>query len=267
MSNTYDLDTAKALAFVYRMYLSSTKTGNVFGMRASEVVRVLKRFGYPVLTVKEQGLRKVARVTNRGAFNKKELTPESKYWIGFILADGHIKSGPSPALTIALQKRDGDHLKKLAKFLGSSRIPKLYPNRNMNTTAFHFYEGDPDIIEDLRENGITPKKSLTAKVPEHLQSSKDFWRGVIDGDGSIGETTLKRPRIRLVGTRDVCESFREFCKSIAPTRATVRPHSNIFTFELVGTSSLIVMNQLYNNSPIHLDRKFDTYNDLIRRYK
>lgn len=110
-----------------------------------------------------------------------ENTPEALYWIGFILADGHIQSRGQLAVTLAL--KDAEHLEKLAKFLGCNVSYKEKGKiglRVMNVGA----------MKTLCERfGITSNKTYTPPQLPNLDTDLllSLILGFIDGDGCISK--------------------------------------------------------------------------------
>ncbi len=105
-------------------------------------------------------------------------TEEKAYWLGFIVADGHIyKTGCG--VSIELSKTDEDHLKKVASIFSRNR--KL---KNRETTYYQcsIYLGGKSINQSLRKLGLTNKKSE--------------------------ELVISEPEVKLVRTREIVEVIR-----------------------------------------------------------
>lgn len=115
---------------------------------------------------------------NRWAFSP--LTPESAYVLGFILADGCIQGN---AVTMA--STDLSIIEKIQKVLRSNHpILETWSNKS-SKFAYRIALYDKQIISDLSSLGITPRKSLTATLPDIPDNLFfHFLRGYFDGDGS-----------------------------------------------------------------------------------
>lgn len=120
---------------------------------------------------------------------------QSMYWIGFILADGHITANYK--LKIALSSTDISHLKQLALYINANVHTKPYGKNSFNIIGEQCYISVKDIdnIKMLAENYQIQKNKT--KMPPNFQMynlTNDQWIaliiGFIDGDGSI--TTAKR---------------------------------------------------------------------------
>lgn len=135
------------------------------------------------------------------------------YWLGFILADGCISKQDvgSDRFIIALNKKDRSHLVKLRKWLRSSHPIVYKPKRSCVELNIR----SQNLCDMLRRFGITERKSLTAIPDYRLVDNRHFWRGMIDGDGTMFvDGRDKLFHLGLLGTYDVCKRFWNFCHSL-----------------------------------------------------
>lgn len=114
-----------------------------------------------------------------------EETPETYYWIGFLLADGHFDNGKR--IIVGLSEHDRDHLEKFAKYIGyegTISLVKKGPYSAVRLSAM-----DTEVVGKLCEKfGIENNK--TYNPPASLRwVSEDLFiclmAGLIDGDGNI----------------------------------------------------------------------------------
>jgi len=191
-----------------------------------------------------------------------ELTPEALYWIGFLYADGHVrKQGSEYSIEVEIELKDTDHLSKLSKFFGSEKQPKQYSD---NSVTIKFYS--KKIQERLRELGLNHDKSYTAKPHKLLKNSRDFWRGVVDGDGGIYNHPSGKnntiPHVFLCGTLETIFEFIIFCNKqleINEKYPTKQQGKNLYSISYYGTDAMQVASLLYKDSRVHLDRKYNSY--------
>lgn len=111
-----------------------------------------------------------------------EDTPIVLYWIGFILADGHISNNKRLQITLAI--KDIEHLKKLALLLNTGLTTSrkdTYPNVSL-------YCQDVVNIKNLSIK-YDIKRDKTYSPPEFYNISSELILamiiGLIDGDGHI----------------------------------------------------------------------------------
>jgi hypothetical protein len=155
------------------------------------------------------------------------LTPEAAYWCGFIFTDGTIVRRPNrgqPEVAVVLQRRDRDHLVKLRDFLGSDHaITPVAPtvvalNGGQGTGAFRFA-----VRSQRLANILTALGRYGPAVNPALAASRDFWRGCIDGDGTVG-ISCGIPQVKLVGSHWLLSAFVDFLGPVSSRRPlNVRP--------------------------------------------
>ena len=92
---------------LYNEYNSQASIGRKYNCSAQTIMRLLEKEG-----IKSRGNRKYS--FNENIFDEID-TAEKAYWIGFITADGYVNEEKN-FLTIKLQYRDKNHLKKIDKF-------------------------------------------------------------------------------------------------------------------------------------------------------
>jgi hypothetical protein len=203
------------------------------------------------------------------------VTQESAYWIGFLLADGGIAKS-RPLLCLSLAAVDEGHVKKFRCFLKSGHAlirvaAKSYPNQNNGPTVRLSVQSNA-IITDLARFGVVPQKSAIAHLGNGLEADRHAWRGIIDGDGHIGE--IKRPYgqyplIGLCGSRRLLEQFQIFVRNIHYCRATVHQtkSAGLCETKISGRAATAVLKILYEDCSIALDRKRATAMRLIEKSK
>lgn len=111
------------------------------------------------------------------------------YFVGFIAGDGAlVKSSKSSTitLTITLNARDASVLEKLREELGMSRPLWRFVSQG-KFDHVRLVTSDRQIVSDLQNLGIAPRKSLTMPnilpcIPEEFRNS--FILGLFDADGS-----------------------------------------------------------------------------------
>jgi hypothetical protein len=115
------------------------------------------------------------------------VTPDSAYWIGYLIADGNvsIKKGGS-VIALRVQVTDKDHLIKFRAYVGSSHKIGFDVSKARGDRSYSIYFHSEKMAEDLARYGVVPNKCFTVKVKGGVENDKDLWRGVIDGDGNLG---------------------------------------------------------------------------------
>lgn len=195
---------------------------------------------------------------------------EKAYWLGFILADGSIqirKSGQA-ILKLSLAVEDKNHLQKFLAFIESDMTIKEYLVGNgANTNKSKSCEitiTSKKIVEDLGKLGIGPRKSFTVEIPSVREDLvRHLIRGIWDGDGSVLYRNRNnkyrnycRPEVQICGNKSVLDKINNiFEQKLSLSKSKLSPVGNIFLFRKSTNSAKKVVEFLYKDCNIFLDRK------------
>ena len=202
-------------------------------------------------------------------------TPDKAYWLGFITTDGmvtgfkaHAAKAGSLRLVIKLARKDRPHLEILHRALGAkrpirdteewSKPPGTAERKKRPASILDVCS--PQIVTALVSHGITQRKTDTVQPwngPPDLM--RHYWRGVIDGDGTIG-TYDGEAKLGLCGSRPLVEAFLEWAKGICGTTASPRQgkqgNRRYWLLALGGNKRLPpLLKALYWDAPVALARK------------
>lgn len=245
---------------LYLQGLSQSQIERDLEMTRKTIRTILKNTGID-RTKSEQWRKRWGSSLNECVFD--ELTPEALYWIGFLYADGHVrKDGAEYSIEIEIELKDREHLVKFAQFLECNKEPKQYSD---NSCTLRIYS--KKINRRLKQLGLDHRKSWNAKPHELLKDSKDFWRGVVDGDGCLSYQRAY-PFVHLCGTKDTIQGLIDFVhKSNIVTN--VNPWFSKGSIALYQTSfcasqACAVAELLYKDATIYLDRKYQKYLEFIQ---
>ena len=193
------------------------------------------------------------------------LTPESAYWIGFLMADGYIspQGKRRKIIQLILAKKDTNQIVAFQRFLKSTH------KRIKNTDGKgHLRVGvqitSRQLHRDLWSRGCVYGSQNRIPVPA-LTRSKDFWCGVIDGDGSLFITRNNEPRISLCGYKPLLEKFVEFLQFHNFKAYPLNRHGKIWTVNVSGKPSGKLAKLLYDRDGPSLARKKRVAKRIIRR--
>lgn len=190
------------------------------------------------------------------------LSEEASYWVGFIMADGSIceTTQNRSIVEIALSRVDKNHLIKFNTFL--QRETPVYDfthdtayGNGLEVSRVSF--NSPTIVNKLKEYGITNKKSLTAQIAPILEYNRHFWRGALDGDGCIYFSS-GYPAIEFIGALPIVKQFETFVHTITNPSAKTRSKTNskIFKYSTSCKYAVSIIEHIYTNASIYLDRKY-----------
>jgi hypothetical protein len=185
-----------------------------------------------------------------------ELTPDAAYWIGFLFADGSVFGrGKSACVQARLSERDREHLVKLRGFLGSNHKIGVAPAGN-----YGGYRSKPSVRLSVTSGRLAHRLLSLGRyegpIDGTLMRSRDFWRGVVDGDGSLGLLATGYAYFELVGSCRLLEAFLDFLqRNGLGARMTIRPDKTIFQIATAGHTAERISSFLYENATVALDRK------------
>lgn len=198
----------------------------------------------------------------------KEVNEASAYWIGFLMADGCVTQ--TGTVKIALNSKDRNHLEKFKNFLQSEHPIKqitVTPFKDKTRVFEHssFSANSKKIVKDLNSFGVVPAKSLTAKAIK-LEMDRHFWRGVIDGDGSVLISKRGDVSISLIGSHEIVSQFARFTKTIIHSKAKINTRFNNAYITFSSRNAYKIISYLYKDCSVYLDRKFQKYLEVKEIY-
>lgn len=195
------------------------------------------------------------------------LTDTAKYWIGFLFADGSLYNTGvgTTILDVGIAERDLKHLIKLRTYLKAehtikktnrSSTIKSLGDRLVTGSLVRFSIRSREISIALAKHGMKAK-SLDRVATSELADSRDFWRGLLDGDGWICISNEK-PRIGVCGGKELIEQFMAFLKRYSlGLDTTIRKQGTIYRVDFNSGSAIAIIKLLYSNVSVDtvLNRK------------
>lgn len=205
------------------LYLSGKSVNQIAAqlkLNSKTVARSLNSSSVDRRSPQETLLANGTRTINSSAFNDFNKDESAAYWYGWLLADGNLSDRWS--ISMALKGEDCYVLERLKQYVGSSAkvsntnyFHKML-NRNVSASSFTF--ANKVLVGRLVEQGMEPRKSCREKLPKfdwlHGLTAPHFWRGLLEGDGSVSLKKGKHPAISLVGSNEILEGFRMYCEVI-----------------------------------------------------
>lgn len=240
---------------------SIRKISSFYSLDPSSIHSLLQRRGVALRSHRQANRR---CTLNESAFDAE--SEERNYWIGFLMADGCISVRPySTYLSVSQAGDEGKaHIERLRSFLGSNhKIGFLKGAGYANSQgSWVLTIASKPLTESLARFGMVPAKSMTARV-ELLESCPHFWRGVVDGDGFVFQSSKGQPCVGIVGSQAMCKQFRQFCLTITRFRASVRPLHSIWSMRLSGSTAIPIIRHLYDDCTVALPRKLAKARELL----
>lgn len=187
------------------------------------------------------------------------LSEESMYFCGLLAADGNVcrTAYKNSQLVITLVSNDVDVLKKFRAFVSVNNDKPIYDHGNGSGKAFSF--ASEQIGQRLISFGIIPDKSLVLEIKnKELLSSRHFWRGAIDGDGTVRRDKDGKALIGLYsGSRVFLEQFRGFLGGVGMHQNVIHKHGDKNMYSIIYKSypAISIFNLLYSDCTVYMNRK------------
>ena len=199
---------------------------------------------------------------NRDIFEKID-NEHKAYWLGFLYADGYVANNKN-AIELALKEEDYNHIVKFKEFMGAeNKIRKKI--RNMNGKEYISYAvsiTDAKIKNDLIRLGCYPQKTKIITFPNENQVPSqyinDFVRGYFDGDGCISHGSTSKVTTEVLGTEEFLKGYIEWT-GLHKNKKCGFKHSDIKRVIYSGPYVITILNKMYKDSSIYLERKFKLY--------
>lgn len=205
----------------------------------------------------------------------KDLTLEEKSYIyGLLLTDGSLYlkniNTYTGQIQLEINKNDEDIVDKLCNIISGSTKRERIRNTNFkeNYHSVSFNISLSSFIKEIIDFGFPiENKTFNARPPIVEYDKNAFWRGIIDGDGSLGlmSKSAKKNEIAFLSLTTQSEILKdEFCtyiKSITGFEHHLNRNKrdNIYNIGVGGKRCCMVLKEIYKDATIYLDRKYNKY--------
>lgn len=203
--------------------------------------------------------------------------PEHAYLFGFIQSDGHLsldtRHPHKGKLQIELSARDSELLAKIQEIIPvkttiTSRVRVTNFSKGEMVQTFTLLAYDMKFRQELEFLGVPRgKKSKEIAPPLSNFSEGDYYRGIIDGDGSLGLTSKNYPFVSLVTASDpLKEGYLGFIKKVTgeDLQVTRNKRDGVYNIMVTREASQTLTKALYYEGCISLDRKKNKAEDVLR---
>lgn len=208
-------------------------------------------------------------------------TEEKAYLLGLFFTDGSVGGRKHNQIRIELQYSDFSLVFKIKQILNVNSEIIISQRKNKNgtiSTSCLLAFNSSKMANDLKKYGIIPNKTYLTK---HLPCiSKNllphFLRGLIDGDGCIytnknfnkkySKYYYKKVLYFCNYNKSVCEDFREYIKILLKEKEIPKVSAQKSGYRVTFTKKEQVkkiLNLLYKNSNIYLQRKYNRAKELF----
>ncbi|MFI6157418.1 LAGLIDADG family homing endonuclease [Kitasatospora sp. NPDC051170] len=190
--------------------------------------------------------------------------PEHAYMFAFLQADGHLRQGPGNkgTLSVELSARDAPILEEFQRLCPFNSTIK-YRTRSTNFKAEHtsvmWTVYAREFREELQELGLPAgRKSDLVGPPTVPFSRRDYLRGLIDADGSVGRTSDDLPFVSLTTKSDALAIFTaDYADQLCGARRklTRNKRDDIYNILFLKEAGVALATDLYYPGCLALPRK------------
>lgn len=201
--------------------------------------------------------------------------PINSYIFGFLQSDGHLarhkKSGfKKGKLNIELSFKDRDILFLIQKYIKveavfSSRIRDTNFKKKYKSCKLSFHS--TEFRELLHKLGLPSGKKSAIIKPPKLYIESDYWRGIIDGDGSLGFTKGGWPFISLnTSSTKLALEYKKFIRKITGRINGSNRNKRDGTYNICETRECaqLICKELYYDDCIGMKRKISKSKKILR---
>lgn len=237
--------------------LSANEIAKTYGCYDTTILKILKDNG--VDTSRKRKNHNFKKYNVNEHFFETIDNEEKSYWLGFLLADGHITNDGKIMLT--LQSSDLNHIYKFRESIASN-----HPIKKVNGQDAHsIVIGSSIMASDIRNKGISNRKSweydiieIASYIPNNLINH--FVRGYFDGDGSVGiyNQTYSKGFIYNASIVGI-ECMVEYIKNVSLVEGYIRYDkrtTNSHTLYIRKKDEVKKFGEyIYNDANIYMNRK------------
>lgn len=193
---------------------------------------------------------------------------EKAYWLGFLLADGCLKS-QSNKVNIRISCKDIKHLVKFRNDINSNH-PIHTEKTVIGSKGYDICSigvESSKIYNDLLSLKLMPHKSTNEICYENIRVDliPHYIRGIYDGDGWLSKNS-NCTELGFGMSYEALEFIkRSFERYAFVKEYKIRPYKGIFRYRITSKMEVIkALKYMYINSTVSLDRKYERYLEYCR---
>ena len=190
---------------------------------------------------------------------------EKSYIFGLLGTDGsmNLSDRNRGNVTLEVNIKDRDICEKLFSIIPNSSLKERTRDTNFKEDyhSIVFSNHQLSFRQELIDFGFPLEdKTNLISIPSQEYSERDFWRGVIDGDGSLGFIQRGTPFLSLVTKSENLK--QEYCKMLYEKFGIEKDvhrnqRDNVYNIVVSNEDALKVIHYLYDDSSLYLNRKYE----------
>lgn len=188
------------------------------------------------------------------------IDTESKaYWLGFLFADGCIIYNTVDGnykIVLELSSLDEEHLCKFKNDIKSDAKICIRKNKKMSSVNI----SSKPLVQHIMKYGCIPNKTENGFLSEDILNLDDnlkfaFIRGFLDGDGYIDKS-----RYRIIFTIKSEKVIKQMEKMLNSYNCKILKDNSYYRLIIENKKGFFkFLKDIYSNSTIFLNRKYDIY--------
>jgi len=211
------------------------------------------------------------------------LTDESAYWLGILATDGCVTGSEKliDIIALTLKLDDITHVELLRSFMGSNHKMRLWskphptdPSKMQDFCSFKVRS--KHMTATLATYGIIPRKTFTLVAKGGVENLRSYWRGVYDGDGTLGIACGNGPFCNLTSASEpFVVQCRDYLKAngvrgehsitiVHPDENSLATHDK-YVLRLGARAALDAVSLLYVDGAPALARKSQLAHTMLQR--
>lgn len=191
------------------------------------------------------------------------LNKELSYYVGLAQTDGHFYETTQNRgkIVIELRSEDREVLERLASVLP---VKSTIRDRTRSTNFKESYSSSALVVHDLAFRNLMKQyipigaKATCIHKPIGV-SEVDYFRGIIDGDGSMGYTSNGFPFLSLVTkSEQLAKDYVDFLESITGKRKVLNRNKRdcVYNIMISKEDAQEVLKVLYPENSLCIKRKY-----------
>ena len=181
------------------------------------------------------------------------------------------KQGDTVSWRLKIGQKEPELLEKVRAQMGSNALISFSEKRGVAGALHTLDISNATVCADLRELGVTPRKSLTMTFPQMPHLVRHFIRGCWDGDGSVyweGNDCRKPSASYVSGSKEFIEQLVQHLVELGLPNRTIhkstRSKNPTYYFRYTGPSCVKLYHVLYDgvDESMYLTRKYERFKQI-----
>lgn len=210
---------------------------------------------------------------NRKGYNYKleKISNEfDAYFVGLMLTDGYVSNNQ-----VGIDLTDEDCISFLSSVIGK-KYSTYEPNSIKGKKNRHrLILNDKELVNNLKRFGIVSNKTLTLQPPLLLLEKEEekfipyIIRGIIDGDGSITNTSYGAPELKI---SSMSKDFIDWLIYVLQNKLFLQDvgieqnKEKMYTIKTAHSRNIIKIICLVYDKPFGMQRKYNKIRTMFRDY-